>query len=231
VELIDPASGRRYFKKCRRRYDEPGQARELTFSCYRRFQFLSRERTRLWFVEALEKARRRWPFDLWAYVVMPEHVHLIVYPRAAGARLSGFLQGLKEPVARQALAYLRCHAPEWLPRLTVREGKRERHRFWQPGGGYDRNVFDPSTAGQMIDYLHANPVRRGLVERPEDWPWSSARWFAGIRPVPIEMDASVLEYVSAVPGVRGGTPGGTKGVGGCPATPTRFPRRCRGGTP
>jgi REP-associated tyrosine transposase len=44
----------------------------------------------------------------------------------------------------------------------------------------------------MIDYIHANPVRRGLVARAEDWEWSSARWYEGLRPVKLEMDKSVL---------------------------------------
>jgi hypothetical protein len=44
----------------------------------------------------------------------------------------------------------------------------------------------------MIDYLHTNPVRRGLVAKAEDWEWSSARWYAGMRPVKIEMDNMVL---------------------------------------
>ena len=67
-----PQTGKSFVQKRRVRYDEPGQARELTFSCYRRFQFLSRDRTRNWFVEALEEARKKWPFDLWAYGIMPE---------------------------------------------------------------------------------------------------------------------------------------------------------------
>jgi REP-associated tyrosine transposase len=65
-------------------------------------------------------------------------------------------------------------------------------RFWQPGGGCDRNVTEMATLRVMIGYIHANPVRRGLVARLEDWEGPSARWFAGIRPVKIEMDASVL---------------------------------------
>ena len=63
-----------------------------------------------------------------------------------------------------------------------------RGRFWQPGSGYDRNVVEMRAARNQIEYFHANPVRRGLVERPEDWEWSSARWYAGIRPVVLELD-------------------------------------------
>jgi putative transposase len=72
--------------------------------------------------------------------------------------------------------YLKESAPEWLERLTVRRGQRVERRFWQPGGGYDRNVFEPHTLLAMIEYIRANPVTRGLVKRAEDWKWSSAGW-------------------------------------------------------
>ena len=106
--------------------------------------------------------------------------------------MSAFLQALKEPVARQAIRHLKSNAPEWLARITVREGARLRRRFWQPGGGYDRNITSIEALRAMIDYIHANPVRRGLVARPEEWEWSSARWYAGLRPVRLEMDETVL---------------------------------------
>jgi hypothetical protein len=57
-----------------------------------------------------------------------------------------------------------------------------------PSGGYDRNITDPDTARQVIDYIHHNPVRRGLALTPEEWTWSSARWYAVLKPVPLEID-------------------------------------------
>jgi len=192
MRIVDPATGKSYFEKRRRRYNEAGQPRELTFSCYRRLPFFSRQRTCEWFRQALEEARFKFGYQVWAYVLMPDHVHLLVNPGEAAAEMSRFLQAVKEPVARQAIAYLKANAPEWLPTLTVHEGQRERHRFWQPGGGYDSNITSTETLRAMIEYIHANPVRRGLVARAEDWEWSSARWFAGIRPVKIEMDDAVL---------------------------------------
>ena len=189
MRIVDPATGTSYFKKCRRRINAAGHARELTFSCYRRFSFFSRERTCEWFREANEVARKKFTFGIWAYVLMPDHVHLLVYPgdRAAAAQVPRFLQAVKEPVARQAIEYLKANAPQWLARLTVQEGQRVRHRFWQPGGGYDRNITSARTLRAMIEYIHATPVRRGLVARTEDWEWS---------PVKIEMDAEVLDVVA-----------------------------------
>ena len=189
MRITEPQTGKSYIEKRRRRYNEPGQPRELTFSCYRRYAFFSRERTCAWFCQALEEARTKFGFQIWAYVIMPDHVHVLVNPGEAAPEMSRFLQAVKQPVAREAIGYVKMHAPEWLDRLTVREGTRLRHRFWQPGGGYDRNRA-------MIEYIHANPVRRGLVASIVDWEWSSARWYAGIRPVKIEMDAQVLSELA-----------------------------------
>lgn len=196
MQIVDPKTGKSYVEKRRVRFNEPGQPRELTFSCYRRYAFLGRDRTREWFCEALDEARREFAYQLWAYVVMPEHVHVLVYPGDAPEQMSAFLQAVKEPVARKAIRYLRDHAPEWLARVTVREGQRVRRRFWQPGGGYDRNVTSVETLRAMIDYIHANPVRRGLAARAEDWPWSSARWYAGLRPAMLDMDDGVLRELA-----------------------------------
>jgi putative transposase len=123
---------------------------------------------------------------------MPEHVHLLVYPGESLVQMSAFLQAVKVPVARKAIRHLKDHASDWLTRLTVPEGRRVRHRFWQPGGGYDRNITSIETLRAMIEYIHANPVRRGLVARAEDWEWSSARWYAGLRPAKLEIDENVL---------------------------------------
>jgi putative transposase len=188
MRVYNPTTGKPFYQKRRRRFDEPGHAHELTFCCYRRFAFLKADRTRVWFADALQAARKMWPFELWAYVLMPEHVHLLICTRGPLAKAGKIAGQIKEAVARRAIAYLAANASHWLPRITVREGGRMRRRFWQPGGGYDRNCIEPAAIHQMIEYIHANPVRRGLVARAEDWEWSSARWYAGIRTVRIEID-------------------------------------------
>ena len=193
MRIRDAESGKTYFRKVRRSAsaNELGYAYELTFSCYHRYQFLSKDRTREWFVEALTGARQKLSFDLWAYVIMPEHVHVLVYPRSDEATISRIRSAIKEPVARKAIQFMEQNAPQWLPKITVREGARLRRRFWQPGGGYDRTGVEIETVHAMIDYFHANPVRRGLVESATDWEWSSARWYANLLPVRIEMDRTL----------------------------------------
>lgn len=179
----------------RHNYNDPGDAHELTFSCYRGFAFLTDDRTRQWLAESIDQAREDLEFHLWAYVVMPEHVHLIAYPLRQVYDIANIRGAIKEPVGRRALAYVKRHAAAWLPKLTRRRGKRTERLFWTSGGGYDRNIKSAKTLLKMIDYIHLNPVRRGLVERAVDWEWSSAAWLAGVGPSPIRLDPIPAEWL------------------------------------
>ena len=176
-------------RKTRRTYNEPGHAHYLTFSCYRGLRLLSRDAPRRWFIEALAKARDRHAFDVHAYVIMPEHVHLLVRPRRATYQMGMFLKAVKRPVSWNAKQQLRPSGNVvCLKRLTVRKGARSVFRFWEAGGGFDRNLWSNEALKEAVAYIHANPVRKGLVERPTDWPWSSARFWAGLDGVLLPMD-------------------------------------------
>ena len=94
MRIVDRQTGKSYVEKRRVRYNESGQPRELTFSCYRHFAFLGRDRTREWFCEVLDKARTEFGYQLWAYVIMPEHVHVLVYPGDAPEGISAFVQAV-----------------------------------------------------------------------------------------------------------------------------------------
>lgn len=195
MQIVDPFTGKTIYRKKRHRFDEEQTPRSLNFTCFHNYQFLSKDRTRYWFLEALEEGRQKFPVDLWAWVLMPEHVHLLVYPRERGKIVGPFQGFVKEKVARKAIAWMAVNAPEWIPKITVLEGETERRRFWQAGGGYDRNIEELTTLTATIEYIHRNPLRRGLVENILDWEWSSARWYAGWRDVLIEMDRTLPMFV------------------------------------
>ncbi len=161
----------------RRSYNDPGHAHELTFSCYKRMPLLKSEQVCQWLKETIDAAREKLQFDVWAYVFMPEHVHLLVWPKEPDYKISDILAAIKHPVSKIALAYVRKHSPDWMARLTRRRGKRTERIFWQSGGGYDQNVTTGQTLLAIVDYLHLNPIRRGFVERPEQWKWSSQDGF------------------------------------------------------
>ena len=74
-----------------------------------------------------------------------------------------------------------------LAKITESTGK---VRFWQPGGGYDRNIVSNDEMREKIEYIHSNPVRRGLAESPTGYRWSSARWYAGDRDSTPSIDAA-----------------------------------------
>jgi putative transposase len=170
-------------------YNEPGHAHELTFSCFKRLPLLSRDRTRQWFLEALDAARHRLNLALWAYVIMPEHIHVILWPRDPANEIRLIRTALKAPVQRKALAFLRRQGHGFLERLRDDQPNGELHyRFWQRGGGYDRNITEPATLRTMIEYIHQNPVRRALVSVAEEWPWSSTRFYAGRSEAKLAMD-------------------------------------------
>jgi putative transposase len=165
-------------RRHRRSINETGHAHELTFSCFGGFPFLSKDRTCEWLAAAIQVACVDLEFSLWAFVFMPDHVHLIVDPARQIYDVSEFLSAVKQPTSRRAIGFLRQESPEWIEKLNVRRGKRTECHFWQPGGGFDRNITEPRTLEKMIEYLHLNPVRKGLVVRSEDWKWSSAAYFS-----------------------------------------------------
>ncbi len=175
-------------RKTRRAWDEPGHAHFLTYSCHKRAALLVQDRVRRWVVEAMEQTRATLNISLLAYVIIPDHVHVLLLPKS-GCPMRQVLAALKSSVSRHAREHLMDTGQrEWLDRLTVRYPSRTILRFWQPGGGYDRNVWRERTVREVMDYMHANPVRRGLVESPAEWAWSSARVWAGEEDVPIAMD-------------------------------------------
>jgi len=181
--------GKRYSKHCHR-WDIGGQAHELTFSCYRNRPFLSRERTCTYLVDAIVASRKKHDFDLWAYVFMPDHVHLVICPRKEDYSISGVLRSIKQPVARRAIQYLKRSNPTGLKCLATGD-RDDPYRFWQKGGGYDRNITEVETLVQSVQYIHNNPVRKGLVKTADQWCYSSAAdWLnTGSGPISIDFDS------------------------------------------
>ena len=130
----------------------------------------------------------------------PGHVHYLTFSCYQGrAFLSKdrtrhwLVQSILSARVRWAVAYLKREAPQRLKQMKDEQpGGNVSYRFWQRGGGYDRNLTEPRAIHEAIEYIHGNPVRRGLVERAEDWLWSSAAWFAGKKDVPLAPDGESI---------------------------------------
>ena len=181
-------------------YHEPGDFHELTFSCYHRLPLLTNDTWRCLLAESLHRALVRYDFALAAFVFMPEHVHLLVYPRQSGTespRMEALLWAIKRPYSYRIKELLVERRSPLLARLTVTVARRgEMFRCWQKGPGYDRNLHSEKAVLASLDYIHQNPVRRGLCAEAVDWRWSSACWYAwdGSR---IDPDLPALDGIPA----------------------------------
>ncbi len=165
-------------RKLVKHYHEPGDFHELTFSVYKRMPLLTNNDWRQRLFTCVNDACSTHEFDLVAFVYWPEHVHLLVYPRPNEPNIGAFLAKLKQPFSSQIKTLLEENESSLLSKLTTRErpGKWV-FRFWQEGPGYDRNINTPDVLQASINYIHNNPVAKGLVEKTVDWNWSSARYY------------------------------------------------------
>lgn len=154
-----------------------GDLHFITFSCYRRRPLLGTARARNRFVKILGEVRERFQFGLYGFVVVPEHVHLLI-SESGKKNPSKILQVLKQRVARALLKKLR---PRNAAQLSLPfAGVEDETHFWQRRF-YDFNVWSEKKLKEKLNYMHANPVQRGLVKHPSDWPWSSWGHYAGKR--------------------------------------------------
>ena len=147
------------------RYQQAGDLHFVTFSCYGRAPYLRLQAARSLFENSLEKMRLQYGFFIVGYVVMPEHVHLL----------------LSEPLEKPLALALKA--------IKVSVAKQSRERpFCQPRY-YDFNVYTERKYVEKLKYMHRNPVKRGLVQRPEDWRWSSFRHYLTGEDGPVEVES------------------------------------------
>ncbi len=173
----------------------------LTFSCYqRRPLFTDPARCDL-FLQILERVRRRYRLVVLGYVVMPEHVHLLV-SEPQRATLSTAIQALKLGVVRSfegggIVPMSRKTSETWGTPSCGNPIKT--HRFWQ-ARFYDFNVWTEKKRIEKLRYIHRNPVERGLVASPEQWRWSSFRWYSSGEAGPVRInDTDILVMTIRTP--------------------------------
>ncbi|WP_339911129.1 REP-associated tyrosine transposase [Symmachiella dynata] len=159
-------------------FQERGHVHELTFSCFQRMPLLTNDSWRTLLAQSVVRAAERHQYRLVAFVFMPEHVHLLVLPERDASTISALLNAIKRPYSYRIKQLLLNSQCDLLEKLTIRQRPGvTTFRYWQEGPGYDRNLIEPESIIAAIDYIHENPVKRGLCERAIDWRWSSARRF------------------------------------------------------
>ena len=106
---------------------------------------------------------------------MPNHVHLFIYPTRNEYKIAAILQPIKGKTSKGYRDILLAESPGRYDKLCIKAGNKKVFRFWQAGGGFDRNLWNTKTIHSSINYIEYNPVRAGWVNAPEEWQWSSAR--------------------------------------------------------
>jgi putative transposase len=143
-----------------KRFQQAEALHFITFSCFHRLPYLEAAEPKDTVEAVLELTRARHQACIYAYVLMPEHVHLL----------------MNEPPLILVAQFLKA-----LKQITARKLKGKREQFWQ-ARYYDRNIRGEEARSEVIRYIHRNPVKRGLAASPEHYRWSSFHHYAtGIR--------------------------------------------------
>jgi putative transposase len=143
-----------------KRFQQAEALHFITFSCFHRLPYLEAAEPKDTVEAVLELTRARHQACIYAYVLMPEHVHLL----------------MNEPPLILVAQFLKA-----LKQITARKLKGKREQLWQVRY-YDRNIRGEEARSEVIRYLHRNPVKRGLAASPEHYRWSSFHHYAtGIR--------------------------------------------------
>src|SRR6202790_3592570 len=161
-----------------------GHLHFITFTCYRRLPLLRSVRARNVFVHLLGEVRDRYGFSLVGYVVMPEHIHLLISEPATGTP-STVIQVLKQRVSRRLRRKKRRPTGQW--NLNFAGHHDSLPRFWQRRF-YDFNVWSLKKRVEKLHYMHMNPLKRKLVDHPRDWPWSSFTFYPDLKSGLIRVD-------------------------------------------
>ena len=152
-----------------------GELHFITCSCYRRMPLLASPRLCDRFLKILSEVRDRYNFGPFGFVVMPEHIHLLISEPNVGTP-SDAMAAPKQRVSRALRGKKRRRFHDGQGRLWDEPPLARHARFWQRRF-YDFNVWSVRKRNEKLNYMHFNPVKRGLVERPRDWAWSSYNYY------------------------------------------------------
>ncbi|GAB4317831.1 MAG: hypothetical protein Kow0074_06670 [Candidatus Zixiibacteriota bacterium] len=161
-----------------RHWDAMGTARFVTFSCFYRKPYLNQPGAKRLLTDEIDRARTKHNFKLIGYVLMPEHVHMVLFP-PDDMKLGLVVREIKSRMAKRYFATWGM-APDGAKRV-----------FWQRRC-YDHNCRSIEIVREKVRYCHQNPVKRGLVESADQWAWSSYNWYRGQRDVPLRIDDDVF---------------------------------------
>ncbi len=157
---------------------EPDKPHFLTCTVVERLPVFTRPDAVQILLDSWSHQRQHDGLQLFGYVILENHLHFV----AQAPRLDKCLSGFKSFTAARLIELLVAHKAESLLarlRFAKKAHKSDReYQFWQEGS-HAEMVFSEDVMREKLDYIHRNPVKRGYVDMPEHWRYSSARNYLG----------------------------------------------------
>jgi putative transposase len=160
-----------------RHFDGLGTVRFVTISCLNRMRLLGNDDTVPIVLGQLNVSRQKHQYRILAYVVMPNHMHLVLWPRDR-MHLGRVMGEFKALTTREILSMWKKDGNPDVSHLIVNRGGKTHKTLWIPRC-FDHNCRSIETVREKINYCHSNPVKAGLVGSPGEWRWSSYGWYRG----------------------------------------------------
>ena len=183
-----PLRGRKYFE---------GNSYFITTSVNKFVKIFKKRKYVYIILENINFYKEKYGFKLIAYVIMPDHIHMLIYPDQGRVKeISKFIEDFKKFTARKLCEQMKKDKRiNWLRLFRLEEPKKKNweYQIWQQGYD-DLGVYSPKILRTKINYIHNNPVRKGLVEEPEDYLYSSARNYILNDHSVIKVDTELLNF-------------------------------------
>ena len=175
------------------RFHIAGHIFYITTAVYRRLPIFTRASFVIPLLDSLIFYRYQQNFKLLGYVIMPDHIHLLIWPQGEST-VADIMRDYKEFTAKRIVrqAIIEKNEP-WIVafRAAGEETGRSINKLWQDSY-WDKNVYTEKFLRQKLNYIHRNPVRAGLAKHPEDYPYSSYRNYSCDQEWLIEIDRGWL---------------------------------------
>jgi putative transposase len=158
------------------RFHVEGYVYYITTVTYNRLPIFTRPSFIIPLIDSLNFYHYKHDFKLLGYVIMPDHIHLLIWPFGEST-ISDIMRGYKEFTAKRIVRQAEAeNTEEWIAafRQAGRDTGRSNNKVWQDSY-WDTNIYTERFLRQKLNYIHHNPIRAGLVDRPEDYVYSSYR--------------------------------------------------------
>ena len=163
----------------------------FTFQIVEWVDIFSRKEYRDIIINSINHCRKEKGLEIWAYVIMTNHIHIILSSKVG--KLSDTIRDFKSYSSKKILESIKMKGEsrrEWMLQIFSKEAEKRKRKSEYQLWSHENHAIEITSQKflkQKMAYIHLNPVRSGLVEKAEDWIYSSQRNFSGLDSI-LEID-------------------------------------------